>query len=125
MLFNDIWSRLTPSPRDTMPVTWEVTSCQHQNYLAVQFTEGANPDWVSLQVVNHNFPVVEVWVRPAEGRSDDEGWERMDSKNYNVFTTSQRMAKIDVRVDCSNKKTVLVRSIVVASGSVIRANQNC
>jgi expansin (peptidoglycan-binding protein) len=125
MLFNDIWSRLTPDLRDTLPVTWEVTSCQHQEPLAVQFTDGANSDWVSLQVLNHNFPVLDVWIRTAEGRADDGGWEKMDSKNYNVFTTQQRVAKIDVRVDCSNKKSVVLKDSVVKGGEIVRAIQNC
>jgi expansin (peptidoglycan-binding protein) len=126
MLFNDVYERLSSKPSDLMPVEWDITSCQHHEPLVVRFAEGANPWWVSLQIINHNYPVLDVWLRPAQGRmDDDDGWSKMEGKRYNYFTTNQLLRKMDVKVLCSNQLYVLIRDVTIGSGAVISADRNC
>jgi expansin (peptidoglycan-binding protein) len=125
MLFNDAYLSLSPTSSDKMPIEWDITSCQHHEPLAIRFAEGANPWWISLQVINHNYPVLDVWVRTPQTTMDDGNWAKLEGKSYNFFVSNQKLNKVDVRIECSSNQVVVLRNVTVGSGSTISADSNC
>ena len=125
MLFNDAYLSLSPTPSDKMPIEWDITSCQHHEPLAIRFAEGANPSWISLQVINHNYPVLDVWIRAPQKTMDDGNWAKLEGKSYNFFVSNQKLNRVDVRIQCSSNQVVVLRNVTVGSGSTILAASNC
>jgi expansin (peptidoglycan-binding protein) len=127
MLSNDAWRLLNVGSVDRTSIDWDIVSCQHKEPLAVHFAEGANTWWISLQIVNANWPILDVWIREAQkDRANDDGsWLEMEGKHYNYFTTTKQMSKVDVRVRCSNQRVIWMRNIVPESNVTVQADQNC
>jgi expansin (peptidoglycan-binding protein) len=125
MLFNDAYRSLSTAASDRMPIEWDITSCQHHEPLAVRFAQGANQWWISLQIINHNYPVLDVWIRAPQVTMEDGWWAKMEGKTYNFFTSDQKLNRMDVRILCSSKEVVFLRNVAVGSGSTFWADRNC
>lgn len=125
-LFDDGWSHLAPLDRESLNVEFEGISCGHPGPLQIQFSKDVDPTYLSVQVLNANYPVFELWVRPAgqgEGR-------QMRAREWNFFEGPEGEAigqKVDFKVVCSHSGggVVFLENVSVQAGQKVDAIANC
>jgi len=125
-LFNDGWTHLAPLDRETLNVEFEGTSCRHSGPLQIQFSKDVDPSYLSVQVLNANYPFFDMWVRPAgqgEGRQlSPRGW------NFFEAPENEELGQmVDIKVVCSNDGggVVYLENVEVQAGRMVEATGNC
>jgi len=125
-LFNDGWKHLAPLDREKLNVEFEGVSCRHSGPLQIQFSKDIDPTYLSVQVLNSNYPVFDIWVRPAgqgEGR-------QLRPREWNFFEGPENEdlgEKLDFKVDCSHAGggVVYLENVLVQAGLRVNATANC
>jgi hypothetical protein len=105
-------------------VEFEAVSCRHTGPLQIQFSKDVDPTYLSVQVLNANYPVFDMWVRPAgqgEGR-------QLRHREWNFFEGPENEEigeKVDFKVDCSGGRVVYLQNVSVQAGGRVDATENC
>jgi hypothetical protein len=105
-------------------VEFEAVSCRHPGPLQIQFSKDVDPTYLSVQVLNANYPVFDMWVRPAgqgEGR-------QLRHREWNFFEGPENEEigeKVDFKVDCSGGRVVYLQNVSVQAGGRVDATENC
>jgi hypothetical protein len=125
-LFNDGWSHLAPRGQETLNVEFEGISCGHPEPLQIQFSKDVEPTYLSLQVLNANYPVFDMWIRP----SGQEEWRELRPREWNFFEgpENEEIARTaDFQVDCSRAGggVVYLENVSVQAGRSVNATGNC
>jgi hypothetical protein len=125
-VFNDGWSHLAPLDRETLNVEFEGISCRHPGPLQIQFSKDVDPTYLSVQVLNANYPVFDMWVRPA---GQGEG-HQLRPREWNFFEGPENEEigrNVDFKVDCSNAGggVVYLENVSVQAGRRVDATENC
>lgn len=122
-MFDEAWQLLAPQGQNTLNVEWGTTSCEHREALAIEWNEGVSEYWLGLKVLNANWPVTNVWARPARGGS----WVKFASREWNVFTKDGGglPRNVDIYVQCQGQRNVVLENVLIQSKTTIMAPQNC
>jgi hypothetical protein len=84
-----------------------------------------DPTYLSVQVLNANYPVFEMWVRPA---GQGEGLP-MRPREWNFFEGPEGEIgqKVDFKIDCSHAggRVVVLENVTVQAGQRVDAAENC
>lgn len=134
-IFEEAWQALGfPTTQSLADVEWDLTSCKHADPLALRFAQGATKYWVSAQIVNANYPVVDLWVRKNGATAADGNlgkWSKMVGQSYNYFTPPVNSSGViygmasDFKIDCSNGASVVLEGVKVEAVKTISASGNC
>jgi hypothetical protein len=104
----------------------EGISCNHPDPLLIQFGLDSEPTYLTLQVLNANYPVFYMSVRP----SGQEEWRPLSSKTWNYFVGLENDDLgpiVDLKVDCTvgGGEVVYLENISVIAGQRVFAMSNC
>ena len=125
-VFNDGWSHIASRNQDTLNVEFEGTNCKHPGPLQIQFSKDIDPTYLSVQVLNANYPVFNMWARPA-GQGE---WRELFPRYWNFFEGKENEAvgrTLDFRVDCTQAGggVVYLENVSVRAGRRVNATANC
>jgi hypothetical protein len=82
--------------------------------------------YFSVQVLNANYPVFNMWVRP----SGQDEWRELLPKYWNFFERPENEEvgqMVDIKVDCSftGGEVVELDNVLVQPGRRVSAARNC
>jgi hypothetical protein len=107
-------------------VEFEATSCRHPGPLQIQFSKDVDPTYLSVQVLNANHPVFDMWVRPA-GQGEGRQLRRREWNFFEGPENEEVGQKVDFKVDCSfgGGGVVFLENVSVQAGRTVNATENC
>jgi len=126
-MFDQAWTKglSLPLSQNSANVEWGVTSCEHNEGLAVTMATGSSEWWLGLQVVNANYPVFDVHTRTK----NNDGWQKMKAEAYNQFTRANQGSSsgntVDLKISCSNGRSVEMKNVRIEENKTIYARDNC
>jgi expansin (peptidoglycan-binding protein) len=103
-------------------VSWDYVPCGITSPIVLKNKSGTSKFWFSMQVMNANVGVSKLEVSTDGGAS----WKATTRQQYNFFENSAGFGadSVDVKVTSTNGKTVVVKGVSVASGSLKTAGGN-
>jgi expansin (peptidoglycan-binding protein) len=123
-LFDDAFIELAPPNEKEIDVEWDIVSCEHTSPLYVQNKAEMSKYYFSIQVLNVNWPVLEVNVSSDGGKT----WGRTVGRDYNFFEHPNGNFGsdiVDIRIVCTNKKVVEIQNVTMEGNKKHWANANC
>jgi hypothetical protein len=107
-------------------VEFKAVSCKHPDPLQIQFSSDMDSTYFSVQVLNANYPVFNMSVRP----SGQEEWRELLPRYWNFFERPENEEvgqKVDFKVDCSfaGGEVVYLENVSVQAGRRVYATKNC
>jgi expansin (peptidoglycan-binding protein) len=123
-LFDDAFSQLASRDEGEIDVEWDIVSCQHNSPLYIQNKQEMSRYYFSIQVLNVNWPVLDVNVSADGGNT----WQRTVGRDYNFFehpNGNYGTDVVDIRIACSNKKIIEINNVSMEGGKKHWANSNC
>ena len=94
--------------------------------MQLHFADTVDSNYLSVGVLNNNFPVTEMWVRPV----GEQEWGKLVPKYWNVFEAPGEQGaglRVDILVDCSEAGggKVVFENISVQAGLTVFGKANC
>jgi hypothetical protein len=85
-----------------------------------------DPTYFSVQVLNANYPVFDIWARPA-GQGE---WRQLRPRDWNFFEGPENEEiprPADFKVDCSQGGggVVYLENVLIQAGQRVDATANC
>jgi expansin (peptidoglycan-binding protein) len=123
-LFQDAFAQLAPPNEKEIKVEWDIASCELNSPLYVQNKAETSKYYFALQVLNVNWPILEVNVSTDGGIT----WGRTIGRDYNFFEHPNGnfgTDVVDLKIVCSNRKTVEIKNVSMEGGKKHWADINC
>jgi expansin (peptidoglycan-binding protein) len=121
-LYPDGFKKLADPSKGIIAVSWDFVPCGITTPLVLKNKSGTSKFWFSMQVMNANVGVAKLEVSTDGGAS----WKATTRQPYNFFENSAGFGTdaVDVRITSTNGKTVVVKSVSIASNSLKTAGGN-
>ncbi|KAL8408396.1 hypothetical protein RB594_007000 [Gaeumannomyces avenae] len=124
-LFSDAFKLIGDPSDGVIPINYDPISCGIAKPLRLRNKSGTSKWYLSLQVLDANYPITALDVSTDNGQS----WKPTIRKEYNYFERegSAGFEKdfVHVRISCSNGRQVIIPSVSAASEAKTEAPVNC
>ncbi|CAI4219576.1 unnamed protein product [Parascedosporium putredinis] len=124
-LFDDAFRQIADPVDGIVDVTFDIASCGLDTPLIIRNKIGTSRYFFSMQVLNCNFPIVDLEV----STDNSQTWESTVRQEYNYFEREDKSGfgkdEVMLRVSCSNGRRVIIPSVTMDSEKEITAPVNC
>jgi expansin (peptidoglycan-binding protein) len=121
-LYPDAFKKLADPSKGVIKVSWDFVPCGITTPIVLKNKSGTSKFWFSMQVMNANVGVSKLEVSTDGGNT----WKATTRQPYNFFENSAGFGadSVDVKVTSIDGKTVVVKGVSIASGSLKTAGGN-